>query len=57
LNYNLDSKLYSKKLKKGIKTRKYIKYKLVKIWPNSMYGLSTCLAPSINNEKNIAIKK
>ena len=53
--YFLDSKLYSKKLKKGTNTRKYIKYRLVKICPNSINGLSTCLAPSIINDKNIAI--
>lgn len=38
--------LFSKLVIPYIITEKYKKYKIVEIWPNSMKGDSTCLAPN-----------
>ena len=40
----------------GMNNKKYKKYNNVEICPNSIYGLSTCLAPNTIKLKNIATK-
>lgn len=48
-------KVFSSKLIKGTIMKKCAKYKTVLICPNSIYGDSTCLAPSCINIKKLAI--
>ena len=50
------TKVFSSKLTKGTIIKKCEKYKTVLIWPNSINGVSTCLAPICINIKKLATK-
>ena len=50
------TKVFSSKLTKGTIIKKCEKYKTVLIWPNSINGDSTCLAPNCIKIKKLATK-